>query len=140
MTLANDQISLYSHNLRRIMARSGMTLQQVVDATGICERTIKVILHGRSKPQSRTLHRLAAGFGVAADEFFRPPVTPRKDDAIHRSVDVLLASEHRELLTGFIDLLARKGDKVMASVGPSGRDAANRRQLVQPGPGQNHHG
>ena len=53
----------YAVNLRRLMARNGMTLSQLVDATGLHERTIKSILNGTSKPHCRTLHRLAAGLG-----------------------------------------------------------------------------
>lgn len=63
----------FAANVRRLMARSGMTLQQVVEAAGLNERTIKAILNGRSKPHARTLHRLADGLGVAADELFQNP-------------------------------------------------------------------
>lgn len=63
----------FAANVRRLMARSGMTLQQVVAAAGLNERTIKAILSGRSKPHARTLHRLADGLGVAADELFQNP-------------------------------------------------------------------
>ena len=58
-------------NLRRLMARSGLTLEQVVAVTGLSERTVKSLLSGRSKPHARTLHRLAAGLGVATDELFQ---------------------------------------------------------------------
>jgi transcriptional regulator with XRE-family HTH domain len=63
----------FAANVRRLMARAGLTLQQVVEATGLNERTIKAILGGRSKPHARTLHRLADGLGVAADELFQNP-------------------------------------------------------------------
>ena len=63
----------FATNVRRLMARSGLTLQQVVEATGLNERTVKAILGGRSKPHARTLHRLADGLGVAADELFQNP-------------------------------------------------------------------
>ncbi len=58
-------------NLRRLMARSGMTVQQVVEATGLNRRTVKSILAGQKKPHARTLNRLALGLGVSADEFFQ---------------------------------------------------------------------
>lgn len=60
-------------NLRRVMARSGLTLRQVVEATGLCERTVKALLAGRSKPHARTLHALAAGLDISTDELFQDP-------------------------------------------------------------------
>jgi transcriptional regulator with XRE-family HTH domain len=63
----------FASNVRRLMARCGMTLQQLVEATGLSERTVKAILGGRGKPHARTLHRLAEGLGVSADEFFQSP-------------------------------------------------------------------
>lgn len=61
----------YAHNVRRLMARNGMTLRQLIDATGLHERTVKAILAGANKPHARTLHRLAAGLGASTDELFR---------------------------------------------------------------------
>ncbi len=63
----------FALNLRRLMARSGMTLEKVVDATGLNERTVKAILSGKNKPHARTLHRLATGLGVSTDELFQNP-------------------------------------------------------------------
>lgn len=63
----------FATNVRRLMARCGMTLQQLVEATGLSERTVKAILRGRGKPHARTLHRLAAGLGVSTDELFQSP-------------------------------------------------------------------
>ncbi len=58
-------------NVRRLMACAGLTLAEVVAATGLCERTLKGLLAGKNKPHARTLHRLAAGFGVSTDELFQ---------------------------------------------------------------------
>ena len=60
-------------NLRRLMARLDLTIAQVVGRTGIDARTLKGILAGDVRPHARTLHRLAAGLGVAADELFQNP-------------------------------------------------------------------
>ncbi len=60
-------------NLRRLMARFGLTLEQVVERTGLDQRTIKGILARTSQPHARTLHRLAAGLSVASDELFQDP-------------------------------------------------------------------
>jgi transcriptional regulator with XRE-family HTH domain len=63
----------FGRNLRRLMAEAGLTLDQVVQRSGLDLRTIKAILNGRKQPHARTLHTLAAGLGVAADEFFQHP-------------------------------------------------------------------
>jgi len=66
-------MSLYSENLRRLMAREGMTLRDVADRCRLDERTIKTILSGDSTPHARTLHKLSQGLGVAVDELFQTP-------------------------------------------------------------------
>jgi len=60
-------------NLRRLMSRHGWTIEELVAKSGVDRRTIRAILEGRSKPQPATLHRLAAGLGISADEFFLDP-------------------------------------------------------------------
>src|ERR1700736_716005 len=60
-------------NLRRLMARLGLTLEALVERSGLDERTLKGILAGTNKPHARTLHRLAAGLGVTTDELFQDP-------------------------------------------------------------------
>jgi len=63
----------FAHNVRRLMVRRGMTLRQLVAASGLHERTVKAALHGNGKPHARTLHRLACGLEVATDELFQHP-------------------------------------------------------------------
>ena len=63
----------YATNLRRLMARQGLTLDDVVARSGLDERTVKGILAGVNRPHARTLHRLATGLGVNADELFQDP-------------------------------------------------------------------
>lgn len=63
----------YATNLRRLMARQGLTLEDVVARSGLDERTVKGILAGVNRPHARTLHRLAGGLGVSADELFQDP-------------------------------------------------------------------
>jgi transcriptional regulator with XRE-family HTH domain len=67
----------YAHNIRRLMARGGMTLRDLVNASGLHERTVKAALNGAGKPHARTLHRLAVGLGVSADELFQLPAAAR---------------------------------------------------------------
>ncbi len=67
----------YAHNIRRLMARNGMTLRDLVQAAGLHERTVKAAMNGAGKPHARTLHRLAIGLGVSADELFQHPAAAR---------------------------------------------------------------
>ncbi len=66
-------MSAFAVNVRRLMAREGLTLGQLVEAAGLHPRTLKRILNGTSRPHARTLHRLAAGLGVETDELFQSP-------------------------------------------------------------------
>jgi len=60
-------------NLRRLMTRLGVTIDQVAAQTRLDRRTVKGILDGTNRAHARTLHRLAAGLGVSPDEFFVDP-------------------------------------------------------------------
>ena len=55
------------------MARLDMTFQEVVEATGLDHRTLRCILQDSTRPHARTLHKLAEGLGVSADELFQDP-------------------------------------------------------------------
>ena len=94
----------YAANLRRIMARHGLTLEDVVDRTGLDERTIKGILAG-TKPHARTLHRLASGLEVVSDEFFQDPslLAHRLFDRATNPVVEEVVSNHRELFQGWTE-------------------------------------
>ena len=63
----------FGTNLRRLMAREGITLDEVVERSGLDQRTVKRILSHTTTPHARTLHQLAVGLGVSADEFFQDP-------------------------------------------------------------------
>lgn len=67
---ANSRASLVAHNLRRLMARDGLTYEDVVEATGLDARTLRGMLHAKKRPHAKTLTRLAEGLGVTADELF----------------------------------------------------------------------
>ncbi|MBL9124458.1 MAG: helix-turn-helix domain-containing protein [Planctomycetaceae bacterium] len=59
-------------NLRRLLARCGLTIDELAAASGVDARTIRGLLLGRNtRPHARTLTRLAGGLGVDTDEFFR---------------------------------------------------------------------
>jgi len=72
-SLMHDLRTLHGANVRRLMARLDMTQQDVVDASGLDQRTVRSILQGVTRPHARTLHKLAEGLGVAADELFQDP-------------------------------------------------------------------
>jgi len=60
-------------NLRRLMTQLGLTIDQVVEKSGLDLRTVMGILDGTKTPHPRTLHRLAQGLGVSTDELFLDP-------------------------------------------------------------------
>lgn len=65
-------------NLRRLMARQGWTAGDVARNTGLHERTVKSVLAGEAaKPHAKTLHKLAQGLGVSADELIASPLPAR---------------------------------------------------------------
>jgi transcriptional regulator with XRE-family HTH domain len=82
-------------NLRRLMARLDLTIDEVVERAGLDLRTVQGILLGRNpRPHARTLHRLAAGLGVPADELFQTP-----SRLAHRRFDRLTNPRVEEALT-----------------------------------------
>ncbi len=73
MPLLREGRTLHGANVRRLMARLGLTQADVVAATGLDERTVRSLMRGNSQPHARTLHKFAAGLGVDADELFQEP-------------------------------------------------------------------
>jgi transcriptional regulator with XRE-family HTH domain len=67
----------YAANLRRLMARRGWKLADLVRHSGLNLRTLKGILSGGHRPRPQTLHRLAAGLNVAVEEFYQDPALLR---------------------------------------------------------------
>ncbi|MEM6329098.1 MAG: helix-turn-helix transcriptional regulator [Planctomycetota bacterium] len=85
------------------MAMRGMTYEEVVSCTGLDSRTIRGVVRGNQTPQARTLHRLADGFGVPADELFKTPdgLSPEAFDAATNPVVELVKQEHPDLFAGW---------------------------------------
>jgi transcriptional regulator with XRE-family HTH domain len=83
-------------NLRRLMARDGLTFDDVVQTSGLDERTVRGVVRGRNNPHARTLHKLAAGLGVAIDELFRPIGcwSPRRFDRATNALVESVAAAH----------------------------------------------
>ena len=95
----------HAANLRRLMARSGLTLQELAVRSGVHENTIKGMLTGADKPQARTINRLAVGLEVGVDEFFQDQCClPHRafDRQTNPLVEEALAT-HQELFTGWTE-------------------------------------
>jgi transcriptional regulator with XRE-family HTH domain len=108
-----------AENLRRIMAEQGLMVKDVTKRTGLDRRTVLGILEGKSKPQPRTLHRLAKGLGVAHDEFFLDPtrLLYRRFDYQTNPVIDDVARAHPEL---FSDWTAADFDELHSRFGAGG--------------------
>ena len=108
-----------SVNLRRLMARFGLTLEQVVEQSGLDGRTIKGLLAGTHKPHARTLNRLAAGLGVSADELFQDPslLAHRSFDRQTNPVVETVVSSQPDLFVGWAE---RDFDELYSRFGTGG--------------------
>jgi transcriptional regulator with XRE-family HTH domain len=102
-------------NLRRLMARDGLTFCDVVQATGLDERTVRGLARGTNKPHSRTLHKLAQGLDVLVDELFQPPAGSmhRFDRATNPEIESIVSSHaglfHHWLEADFDELYSHFG-------------------------------
>jgi transcriptional regulator with XRE-family HTH domain len=99
MTHSSTPAADFGQNLRRVMAQAGLTLEQAAQSCNLNLRTIKAVLAGRKRPHARTLHKLAAGLGVAVDEFFQDPslLVHRRFDRQTNPLVGEVVQEHREL-------------------------------------------
>ena len=107
-------------NLRRLLARRGLTLAELASASRVDERTIRGLLSGRNaRPHARTLVRLAAGLGVETDEFFRNPALDARRDFNRRTNPIVdeVISEHPRL---FAEWSAAELDELYSHFGEGG--------------------
>jgi transcriptional regulator with XRE-family HTH domain len=82
-------------NLRRIMAREGLTFEEIAAATELDERTLRGLLRGKTNAHARTIHKLAEGLGVEMDELFCSPgryASSQFDRATNTFVEEVIAS------------------------------------------------
>ena len=77
-----------AHNLRRLLARFGLTIDELAERANLDRRTILGIVDGTSNPHSQTISSLAKGLGVSADEFFLDP-----SQLLYRHFDELFPSD-----------------------------------------------
>jgi transcriptional regulator with XRE-family HTH domain len=90
-------------NLRRLMADRGLSIRQLAEKAGLDERTIRGIVTGTKTPQTRTLHRLARGLGVAVDELFVDPaqLLYRRFDRLTNPLVEEVIETHQGLFAGW---------------------------------------
>lgn len=108
---------LCGENLRRVMARLGLTIAEVVRRTGLDDRTIKAMLRDpTARPHARTLHQLATGLGIHVDELFQHPTLAARRLFDRRTNPVVdeVAARNPHLFDGwtvddFDDLYSRFG-------------------------------
>jgi transcriptional regulator with XRE-family HTH domain len=104
-TTDNRDAAIVATNLRRLMAKGALTFDEVVAASGLDERTLRAIVRAKSNPHARTLHKLAAGFGVSVDELFRPPgrSASRQFDRASNSLVQSVVAAHAEVFANWSD-------------------------------------
>jgi transcriptional regulator with XRE-family HTH domain len=87
------------------MARDGLTFQEIVEATGLDERTLRGLVRGTNNPHARTLHKLAQGLDVPVDELFQASgMSPQRafDEATNPAVENAV-QVHAEIFHGWSD-------------------------------------
>ena len=92
-------------NLRRLLARFGLTIEELAERTGLDRRTIMGVADGSSSPHSRTISRLAKGLDVSADEFFLDPnrLAYRQFDSQTNPIVEEALQSHAELFDGWTE-------------------------------------
>lgn len=117
---SNPDAAAVATNLRRLMARDALTFEDVVQASGLDERTIRGVVHGRNNPHARTLHKLASGLGVSIDELFRP-VGPSPSQQFDRGTNALVESVVAEHAEKFQHWSAAEFDELYSRFGTGGQ-------------------
>jgi transcriptional regulator with XRE-family HTH domain len=105
-------------NVRRLMARLGLRYGDVVDATGLDERTIRGLVRGASKPHSRTLYKFAQGLDVSIDELFQ--ASPAPQVAFDRATNPLVECVVRQSPHTFADWSDADFDELYSQFGVGG--------------------
>src|SRR3954453_16022140 len=116
----NGHAAPVAGNLRRIMARDGLTFEDVVAATSLDERTLRSLARGVTHPHARTLHKLAQGLGVSIDELFQPVArtAPRQFDRATNSLVDSCVIQHPKL---FRDWSQADFDELYSRFGTGGQ-------------------
>ncbi len=103
--MASEYAATVAANLRRLMAKDGLTFDDVVAASHLDERTLRAVARGRGNPHARTLHKLAQGLGVSVDELFRTPglSTARRFDQATNSIVRQAVARHAAAFENWSD-------------------------------------
>jgi transcriptional regulator with XRE-family HTH domain len=104
-------------NLRRLMARWGMTQADVVNATRLDERTVRSFIRGNSRPRARTLHKMANGLGVAVDELLHDPGLAAAFDRATNPAVAQVVDDHPQV---FADWTPHEFDELFSRVAVGG--------------------
>jgi transcriptional regulator with XRE-family HTH domain len=102
-TLQQHDATTVATNVRRLMARAGLTFHNIVESTGLDERTLRGLVRGTNNPHARTLHKLAHGLGVPVDELFQTHrSSPQRafDEATNPAVENAVQA-HAEIFRGW---------------------------------------
>lgn len=65
-----DDERSFADRVRLELAARGMTQQQLAEALGVNQSAISMLLNRKGRPQMKTVHRIAAAFGISASELF----------------------------------------------------------------------
>ena len=111
--------SVVATNVRRLMARHGLTFQDVVAASGLDERTLRGLVRGTNNPQARTLFKLAQGLGVAVDELFQPLSAQHRafDQATNSAVEEVIET-HSDVFLGWSEAEFTELASLFGTAGP----------------------
>ena len=104
-SIAQHDAATVATNMRRHMARAGLTFEDVVTATELDERTVRGIVRGTKHPHARTLHKLAEGLGVTIDQLFqRGGQSPaQRFDRVTNSLVSSFVDAHPEMFRNWSD-------------------------------------
>lgn len=122
-------------NVRRLMARDGLTFGDVVSATGLDERTVRGLVRGKNNPHARTLHKFVSGLGLAIDELFQP-VARSDRQAFDRATNPLVEAIIRTRGELFADWADADFDELFSQFGAGG--ALNEEGVVAAADAINH--
>ena len=110
--------ALVGANVLRLMARLNLTLNDAAQATGLDRRTLRSILQAKSRPQARTLYKLARGLNASVDELFEP--AGRRWAELDRKCNRVAARVVRERPEMFADWTLAEFDELYSRVGVGG--------------------
>jgi transcriptional regulator with XRE-family HTH domain len=104
-SIAQRDAATVAINVRRHMARAGLTFEDIVTATELDERTVRGIVRGTKNPHARTLHKLAHGLGVTVDDLFQPAGlhSARQFDRVTNSLVSSFVTAHPEMFQNWSD-------------------------------------